>query len=302
VFSGSFAGISGDSLVKVGTATLTLSGDNVGIASMTIAGGILDLASPGAYTAGGVFNFAPAPHETLSLENVALPGNHFSGLVHGINWGDSIDLPGLSFNPNGTAHYDPAAHALAVTNGTSTVIFADVEGVTNRFFVLNDHNDGSSVVPAMVDAKVLTHLNGTQNDQVLVALGANETVSGAGGDNTICAGAAGDVLFAAHGDDFVFQTLKASPPNHSDIIDGFQRGHNELIDLYDLRAFVPGNAPLVFIGGQTFAEFHYSHHNVVGMVRYVNGELQVTVDSHERTDFAIKLAPEVHLHADDFFL
>jgi hypothetical protein len=157
VFTGSFAtNVSGsDSLVKIGTGTLTLSDFNVGITitSMTIAGGVLDLASADAYNGTGLFTFAPAPNETLTLENAALPLDRFDPSIVGITWGDSLDLSGLSFQAGATASYDPSIHLLTVTNGTTEITLHDVEGAANQYFVLNDHAGGSRVMLAVVETR-----------------------------------------------------------------------------------------------------------------------------------------------------
>ena len=48
--------------------------------------------------------------------------------------------------------------------------------------------------------------------------------------------------------------MKVSPPRHPDTIMDFNHRQGDKIDLYSLRAFVPGSDPLAFIGSQTFAQ------------------------------------------------
>jgi hypothetical protein len=89
------------------------------------------------------------------------------------------------------------------------------------------------------------------------------------------------------GDNFVFESLKASPPSYPDEIVGFKHPLHDLVDLYDLRALVPGDLPLVFIGGQTFAHYHHNHHSIFGMVRYSHGLVEVNVNHHLSNEFEI---------------
>ena len=113
----------------------------------------------------------------------------------------------------------------------------------------------------------------------------------------------GDILVGSGpGDSFVFETLKASRPSHPDEIIGFKHPLHDLIDLYDLRALVSGNHPLVFIGGQTFAHYHHTHHSVFGMVRYSHGLVEVNVNHHLINEFEIVMHGAPALHATDFVL
>jgi len=123
---------------------------------------------------------------------------------------------------------------------------------------------------AVVDAK--HHPPGqpspTNGRDVIIALGADDTIKGLGGNDSLVGGASGVVLFGGPGaDHFIFETLKASPPRHPDTIMDFNHRPGDKIDLYTLRDFVLGSEPLAFIGSQTFAQFHHKHHEVFGMVR-----------------------------------
>jgi hypothetical protein len=103
-------------------------------------------------------------------------------------------------------------------------------------------------------------------------------------------------------DHFIFETLKASPPRHPDTIMDFNHRQGDKIDLYALRDFVSASQPLAFIGSQTFAQFHYNHHGVFGMVRYAGGEVQVNFDHHLANEFEIVMHRAPALHASDFIL
>jgi hypothetical protein len=118
-------------------------------------------------------------------------------------------------------------------------------------------------------------------------------------------GAPGVVLYGGSGDNFVFQTLKASPVRNPDVIMNFSERHRDHIDLFDLHAFVPGQQPLVFIGGQSFAHYHHLHPTVFGMVRDYHGLVQVNVNHRLTTEMEIVVQgspPQATLHAFDFIL
>ena len=158
---------------------------------------------------------------------------------------------------------------------------------------------------AVVDAK--HHPPGqpspTNGRDVIIALGADDTIKGLGGNDSLVGGASGVVLFGGPGaDHFIFETLKASPPRHPDTIMDFNHRPGDKIDLYTLRDFVLGSEPLAFIGSQTFAQFHHKHHDVVGMVRYAGGEVQVNFDHHLTNEFEIVMHGAPALHTDDFVL
>jgi autotransporter-associated beta strand protein len=313
VVSGKILGGAGSSLTKVGTGTLTLSGNDTFHGTLTIQGGTVDLASATADSA-DLTVFGAGARATLRIESAALPANHFTQSVHGFAFGDTIDLPGLLFRPHASTSYNTLTHSLTVTSGAATITFADLEfaGAANRFLVLSDHNGGSEVVPAIIEHRPNKHIDAhhhppgqpspTHGSEVLVALGVNDTIRPPGGNDTEVGGAAGDVLYGGPGDNFVFETRRASPPSHPDTIIGFSHAKHEKIDLYDLRAFVPGDAPLVFIHGQTFGHYHHTHPSVFGMVRYAGGDLQVNLDHHLKTEFEIVMQGSPTLHASDFIL
>jgi hypothetical protein len=143
----------------------------------------------------------------------------------------------------------------------------------------------------------------TNGPDVIIALGAYDTIKGLGGNDSLVGGAPGVVLFGGPGaDHFIFETLRASPPRHPDTIMDFNHRQSDKIDLYSLRDFVPGNEPIAFIGSQTFAQFHHNHHGVFGMVRYAGGEVQVNFDHHLTTEFEIVMHGTPALHAGDFIL
>jgi hypothetical protein len=115
-------------------------------------------------------------------------------------------------------------------------------------------------------------------------------------------GAAGDQLWGGSGaDHFIFETL-SSPPGHPDVIMDFSHAQHDRIDLSGLRALVPGDVPLHFIGTQTFTHFHHAHPSVLGMVRYAGGIVQVDLNGSANTQLAVVVHGAPALHAGDFML
>ena len=143
----------------------------------------------------------------------------------------------------------------------------------------------------------------TDGFNIIIAEGAGETIKPPGGNNTEVARGRGDVLVGAGpSDNFVFESLKVSLPSHPEEIIGFRHPLHDLVDLYDLRDFVPGDQPLIFIGGQTFAHYHHQHHSVFGMVRYSHGLVEVNVNHHLTNEFEIVMHGSPAVHASDFIL
>ena len=316
VGSGDVSGLidgNGGSLAKVGPGTLTLShSGNTFSGGISVQQGVLDLAAVGA---AGTKAITLSGIAELKIENAALSGNVFAPVVQGFAPGDTVDLPGLPFAPGAFASYDPSLHTLSVTSGAATIGLENLEttGTDLQFVVLGDHTGGSRVMLAtiatakheLVDAK--HHPPGqpplTNGFNVIVAEGANETIKPPGGNNTEVARGRGDILVdSGPGDSFVFESLKASPPGHPDEIVGFKHPFGDLIDLYDLRALLPGDQPLVFIGGQTFAHYHHTHHSVFGMVRYSHGLVEVNVNHHLTNEFEIVMHGAPAVHVGDFIL
>jgi hypothetical protein len=274
--------------------------------------GTFELAAVGAAGTGAITFSGIAE---LKIDSAALPGNIFASVVQGFASGDTVDLPSLPFVPGAFATYDPSLHALSVTSGAATITFDDMEtaGTGLPFAVLDDHAGGSRVVLATIATAKHELVNAnhhppgqpplTNGSNIIVAEGAKETIRPRGGNNTEVGRGRGDILIGSGpGDNFVFETLKASPPSHPDEIVAFKHRLGDLIDFYDLRLAVPGDQPLVFIGGQTFAHYHHNHQSVFGMVRYSHGVVEVNVNHHLTNEFEIVMHGTPALHADDFVL
>jgi hypothetical protein len=319
VVAGGIEGLGNDSLVKVGAGTLTLAATNanISITSMTVDGGVLAIGGVAPYIGVSLFAFGHSG-ATLSFVNAALPGNNLSVPIHGVDWGDAIDLPGLPFKAGTTtASYDPGSHHLIVTNGSTTDTFNDVEGSANQYFALSDQHGGTRVMLAIIESRSHKHLDSkhappgqpapSQPGQLLVALGKNDVVKGVGGNNILVGGAHNDVLFAAPGDTFAFVSLNASPPGkHHDTIMHFHQHDGEMIDL---SAFEVGGQPLVFIHG-SFKVYNHKY-GTLDMVRvehvdphrnpdHASSLVQVTTNGHS-AQFEVAINGQAP-HVGDFFL
>jgi hypothetical protein len=215
-----------------------------------------------------------------------------------------IDLLDLNWSKN--AKVTVSGHQLMVTSGPNAETLDDVVGPAGkRWAALTDDAGGIKIVPAIIENAADKIVDGTHHPlaqhspnngpDVIVLLGGNDTAKGLGGNDAIVAGAAGDVLYGGAGaNDFIFESLKASPLTNPDAIMDFSHAQHDEIDLFALRAAVPGGGPLVFIGGQSFVHYHHLHPGVLGMVRYAGGELQITVNGGNTTPFEVVVHGIVH--------
>jgi hypothetical protein len=242
--------------------------------------------------------------------------------------GGTLSGAGLSGGAGGV--YTLSGTAAAITSELDVLVFTPKAGAPSSYstttFTLSDRSSHYGGVPAvdsktsvidktattivetrpnaLVDAK--HHPPGqpalSNGRNVIFAMGHDDIIKPPGANNTEVGGAPGDVLYGGAGDNFVFETPKASPPRHPDIIMNFSERHGDHIDLHDLGAFVPGDQSLVFIGGQTFVHYHHTHPSVFGMVRYSHGLVEVNLDHHLTNEFEIVMRGVPTLHASDFIL
>jgi Ca2+-binding RTX toxin-like protein len=273
---------------------------------ITIAGGTIDLDTANAVPG---FVFGANADETLRLENVALPSNSFAPPIGSLGAGNTIDLLGLPFVPGATT----TGFGL-VTNGTTTFHFSSVSvaGANDEALALGDDHGGTRVMLGILgtpgkDPVDATHhpagqVASSNRPDVILGLGGNDVLKGLGGDDILVGGAGKDMLYGGPGaDTFVYQQLSDSKPAHPDIIMDFKHSQHDKIDLYDL--FQAGHGqPLVFIGAETFAQYHHTHPSVLGMVRYAGGEVQVNVNANLAPDMTIVMHGAPALHTTDFVL
>jgi autotransporter-associated beta strand protein len=305
---------SGATLLKLGTGTLTLSGDNTFSGGLRLGAGTVELAVIRAAGLGEVIFGEGA--QTLRITNAALLDHVFANEVGWIGPGDVIDLNGLAFKPGAAATYDAATHVLTVAGGggvTDVLTLADPMGT--HFAALGDHTGGTRVMLAIVGSAgadtvdavhhPLGQASPTGDSDVIQGLGGNDVLKGLGGADILGGGLGRDTLYGGYGHDcFVFQRLADSTAGARDTIMDFSHAQGDKIDLYDLDADTrkAGNQAFVFIGGDTFAHYHALHHSVIGMVRFAGGVLQGNVNASLAADFAIAVHGPAALHAGDFIL
>ena len=303
-----FSDLPGTALVKVGTGTLTWSGNFAANfpGSITIAGGTFDLDTANAVPG---FVFGASVAETLRIESVALPGNGFAPPISALGAGNTIDLPGLPFVPGATM-----TGFGMVTNGTTTIHFSSVSvaGANDEALALGDDHGGTRVMLGilgtagknLVDATrhPAGQVSSSNRPDVILGLGGNDVLKGLGGNDILVGGAGKDVLYGGPGaDTFVYQQLSDSKPAHPDVIMDFKHAQHDKIDLFDLFD-ATNHVALRFIGAETFAQYHHAHPTVFGMVRYAGGEVQVNVNANLAPDLAIVMHGAPALHAGDFIL
>ena len=232
--SGSIGSDFGCSLVKVGTGTLTLSGNNgFFVGPMTIAAGTLDLDSISAPGLAGQIHFA-AGTQTLRIEAAALSSNNFSATIVSFGPGDTIDLNDLPFVPGATATFNKSLFTLTVKSGATTVSFDTINSpARTHFAALGDHTGGTRVVLAIVGTAAANVIDAGHHPaaqpppngapDVILGLGGNDVLSGLGGADILVGGAGKDSLSGGlAGDAFVFQKLSDSTVAHADTIADFR--------------------------------------------------------------------------------
>ena len=148
VLSGDVSGLIdglGGSLVKLGPGTLKLSGaNNTYSGGTTIDQGTLDLAALGAAGTDDIA-FGGKLHATLTIENAALFGHHFTNNIDFFGKHDVLDLSGLKFHKGATAKYHPATDILDVHSGHVTDVFTLLSPHGTHFAVTNDGHGSTTV-------------------------------------------------------------------------------------------------------------------------------------------------------------
>jgi hypothetical protein len=305
VLQGRILGLSGSSLIKDGQGTMTLAGIDV-LSGITINAGTVRLSSIGA--AGGATIYSGNGPATLQIDNAAIGGGgDFNPAIHFLNTQDSLDvhLTSVPMTFLERASYNESLQTLTVDNGVNRVTFDHwIAPAGLEFVALDDHSGGTEIVPAIIESRPGKAVDAKHHPPGQPSLlngphcidvrGANDTVNAPNGNDTIVVEGRGDVVHMRTGDHVVFETLKASPPSHPATLINFH--HGELIDLYDLHFFVPGQHHLVFIGALPFATYHEHHPTVVGMVRYAAGVIEVNVKHSLVPSFAVKVQGAPHLH------
>jgi Ca2+-binding RTX toxin-like protein len=305
--------------ILVDGGQLTLAGSGA-VSSITITGGALTLQTHNA-EAGASITFdmasATATPALLAINTADLPiGGHFATSLTMGETSNELMVVAFLWHSDATAHYDSNAHTLVLTDSANTLTFDNFSAPTGTQFAvfLERGTGGALVAPAIVataphELVDATHHPAGQHSpsngfDVILGLGANDTIKGLGGSDILIGGAPGVELFGGSGSEnsFKFEKTTASPPSHPDVIMDFSHAQGDTIDLYSLRPGGPGGAAFVFIGGDTFADYHHHHHTVFAMVRYSGGVVDVNFNAALTTELAITVHGAPALHADDFVL
>ena len=136
----------GASLEKIGGGTLTLShAGNAFSGGILLAGGVLDIAAPGAAGSGKI-HFDPFIRSTLKIDNAALSAHVFGTEIDGFHAGHTIDLAGLKFVARAKATYDSGTHVLTVKSGhVIDKLTLDLTSTT-KLKAVDDGHGGTKVV------------------------------------------------------------------------------------------------------------------------------------------------------------
>ena len=137
----------------VGTAALTLdAGDDRFAGSIKLQSGTAEFTTAGAGS--GAITFAPTAGAAavLQIDQAALSGGAFSGVIHEFGAGAAIDLSGLAFNSDYA--FDTVSESgstLTVSNGTTTDTLT-IAGLQKGAVVGSDGHGGTEVFASLADA------------------------------------------------------------------------------------------------------------------------------------------------------
>lgn len=146
IVSGNISG-DGGSLVKVGTGSLKLSGNNTFDAGITLQEGTLDFASLKAAGNGDVTFLAGA--QNLTIEKAALSGGTFANHIYDFGIGDTIELVNLKFVKGATKiTYNATTDLLTVKSGKVVDKTTLANPETNFFKIVKDGNHVDIVITA----------------------------------------------------------------------------------------------------------------------------------------------------------
>jgi hypothetical protein len=134
-------------------------------------------------------------------------------------------------------------------------------------------------------------------------------IEGGAGHDTFVAGRAKATFSAGTAADaFVFNSVRFSPAGTThDVILKFSDLNGDKIDVHAIDADIThaGHQHFVFIGTDTFADYHSLHPGVIGMLRFdaTTKELQGTVDDDfAHPDLEVALPGVAAFHASDLIL
>lgn len=139
---------------------------------------------------------------------------------------------------------------------------------------------------------------------VLRGFAGNDILKGVGGNDTLVGGTGRDTMNGGTGRDrFDFDSQADSPYGSRDVIQSFQHGQHDRIDVRTIDAVAGGTDDAFrFIGATGFAAYKASHAGTYGMVRVTSDNtILIDIDGNLTVDMEIKVGGS-HLVAGDFLL
>jgi Ca2+-binding RTX toxin-like protein len=219
-----------------------------------------------------------------NLFSYTLPANSFSdvdkdNLTYSAKLADNSDLPSW-------LKFDAATKSF---NGTSP------SGVASTLSVKVVASDGSLDAAQTFSLNITSNvINGSIKNDSLNGTALNDEIYGNNGIDTIKAGAGNDLIIGGKGadvllggignDQFIFKDLSDSTTSESDLILDFIKGEDK-INLSNL-------------GFDSIAEGHGNNLSAHGIDYHFEGGNTIIDDQH--SNFAVKLAGEIHLDNNDF--
>lgn len=190
------------------------------------------------------------------------------------------------------ADYQDKTAQVEVTLNGGTSASVKVNGAIEDSIVNIEGVSGGTAADILTGDGLANRLSGNGGADILSGAGGADILTGGLGNDSLSGGSAGDV--------FDFNAAAESTPVASDSIFGFSHAQSDRIDLRTIDA-TPGGAnnAFLFAGTQSFAAFNTTHNG--GVVRAVNGVVQVDIGGNNTVDMVIK-TPGATLSASDFFL
>jgi len=219
-----------------------------------------------------------------NLFSYTLPANSFSdvdkdNLTYSATLADNSDLPSW-------LKFDAATKSF---NGTSP------SGIASTLSVKVIASDGSLNATQTFGLNITSNvINGSAKNDTLKGSSLNDEIYGNNGIDTIKAGAGNDLIIGGKGadilfggignDQFIFKDLLDSTTSESDLILDFIKGEDK-INLFNL-------------GFDSIAEAHGINTSAHGINYHFEGGNTIIDDQY--SNFAVKLAGEIHLDNNDF--
>lgn len=142
---------------------------------------------------------------SLVLDESSFDGSAFANVIYGMGFEDEITLVDVPYVAGATAVY--ADHILTVTCGEVIVTFQIADSETRNFRVVNNHNDGISIVlrpNSSSSGTIPTSDEPTTGNDSLDGSGSEDTIAGLSGNDTTHGGGGADIIYGNGGDDTLF--------------------------------------------------------------------------------------------------